>query len=51
MPSLVRQLRGGKSIALYTVGQTFDLLITFAAAWISFTYIYTTTDLVEEENL
>eukprot|EP00038_Savillea_parva_P018883 m.25715 g.25715 ORF g.25715 m.25715 type:complete len:587 (+) comp4263_c0_seq1:88-1848(+) len=38
--NLIRKLKGGKSIALYVGGQVFDLLLTFAASYVAFTYLY-----------
>lgn len=39
---MLNQLQGGKTIVLYIIGQLFDLLLTFAAAYVSFSYLYDT---------
>ena len=38
--SMARKLRGGRAVAMYLLGQAFDLLLTLAVAYVSFRYLY-----------
>jgi hypothetical protein len=36
IPKMLRQLKGGKEIAHYLVGQTFNICVTLLFAWLMF---------------
>jgi hypothetical protein len=36
IPKMLRQLKGGKEVAHYLVGQTFNICVTLLFAWLMF---------------
>lgn len=40
LKSMYQRLKGGKAVALYCMGQTFDLLLTYAVAYLAFAILY-----------
>ena len=42
---LAKQMEGGKPMVLYVVGQSFNLVLTLAAAWLAFTVLFPECDL------
>jgi hypothetical protein len=37
---MAKQLEGGKTLLLYIVGQSFNLILTLAMAWLAFSILF-----------